>query len=391
MNQPQPPSGPDGLYYISHLSNLDSILKLGVCSHEQIEKRDIRTTKIYDKEIVSRRATIQTLEGKSLWSYANVFFQPRNPMLFRVKEEVGHENLVVIRISTGILNRLDVLIADGNAASLDTSISRFDDRTMAQILKSIDQEYWNDIYDGKRKIMAECLVPDRILPDMITAIHVANDNVAEVVRARPAVIESKVRVTVEPHMFFLASQSMQLTKWLSLIKGDMFNSNMQTLTISVNTKGVMGKGLASHAKYLFPDVYVQYEDMCKKRRLRVGKPVIVKSRYSVKFALSDAMVDDGRSAWFLLFATKKDWREKTKLSYITDGLNYLQKNLNKWEITSLALPALGCGLGGLDWNVVGPTMCKSLNSLGIPVSIYLPMDKETPREQLTRDFLLGKK
>ncbi len=382
----------DGLYYITHLANLDSILELGIWSHQRIEDKAIHTTKIYNEEIVNRRATKLTLEGKSLWNYSNVFFQPRNPMLYKVVNEVGHKNIAIIKVSKDILNRLDILISDGNAASDGTRITKFNEKVLGNILENIlDLEYWNEIPDGKRRVMAECLVPDRIPPEMVTAVHVSNDQVATYVREKPSIIQNAIRVTKEPHMFFLAQQSKQLTDHLSLIKGDMFNSNMQTLTISVNTKGVMGKGLASHAKYLFPDVYVQYQDMCRNRRLKVGKPVVVKSRYSIKFVMADAVVDDGRSAWFLLFATKKDWREKTKLSYITDGLDYVYKNFKKWELSSLALPALGCGLGGLDWKDVGPLMCQSLDELGIPISIYLPNDKDVPLDQLTTEFLLGEK
>ncbi|TET78476.1 DUF4433 domain-containing protein, partial [candidate division TA06 bacterium] len=57
-------------------------------------------------------------------------------------------------------------------------------------------------------------------------------------------------------------------------------------------------------------------------------------------------------------------------------------------IKSIALPALGCGLGRLEWRAVGPLMCKSLSGLDIPVQIYLPAEKEIPDELLSKDFLL---
>ncbi len=60
-------------------------------------------------------------------------------------------------------------------------------------------------------------------------------------------------------MFFLPSRLIEITSQLSITDGDMFFLRMQTLTISVNCMGIMGKGLASHAKWQFPDVYVQYQ------------------------------------------------------------------------------------------------------------------------------------
>lgn len=77
------------------------------------------------------------------------------------------------------------------------------------------------------------------------------------------------------------------------------------------------------------------------------------------------------------------------MEYIEKGLEYLLENYKRWEIESLAMPALGCGLGGLVWKDVGPVMYKTLVQLDIPVEICLPTDNEVPKEQLTREFLLG--
>jgi hypothetical protein len=97
------------------------------------------------------------------------------------------------------------------------------------------------------------------------------------------------------------------------------------------------------------------------------------------------------SHWYLLFPTKNHWRFDSDKEGIEKGLIYLKENYNKWEIDSLALPALGCGLGKLSWEEIGPLMAKHLKDLEIPVEIYLPNNlpnKEIPYGQLTKEFLL---
>jgi O-acetyl-ADP-ribose deacetylase (regulator of RNase III) len=65
------------------------------------------------------------------------------------------------------------------------------------------------------------------------------------------------------------------------------------------------------------------------------------------------------------------------------------ENYKKEKITSIALPALGCGLGNLEWGEVGPLMCKYLSKMDIPTWVYLPSEKMVKDEQLTKNFLLG--
>jgi O-acetyl-ADP-ribose deacetylase (regulator of RNase III) len=92
--------------------------------------------------------------------------------------------------------------------------------------------------------------------------------------------------------------------------------------------------------------------------------------------------------WFLLFPTKRNWREDADISGIETGLQWIVANYKNEGIKSLALPALGCGLGNLEWKQVGPLMCKYLSLLDIPVFIYLPTEKKIPEEFLNPRFLL---
>jgi hypothetical protein len=173
----------------------------------------------------------------------------------------------------------------------------------------------------------------------------------------------------------------------------MFFSQMQTLTISVNTVGVMGKGLASRAKYQFPDVYVVYQDVCRQKELQMGQPYIYKRESMIDAELAAdpfTLTNPNANKWFLLFATKGHWRNRSDLAGIEQGLRWVEANYKLEGIKSLAVPALGCGLGQLEWRDVGPLMCKYLSRLDIDVCIYLPREgeQEIPSQMLTKGVLL---
>ncbi len=185
----------------------------------------------------------------------------------------------------------------------------------------------------------------------------------------------------------------RITATLSILDGDMFTSMCQTLTIPVNIVGVMGKGVAFRAKYQFPDVYVKYQNYCRSHQLEMGKPVLYKREASFDHELADepSMIKNmNGETWFLLFPTKKHWKDQSKIADIEAGLQWIVTNYKKKEIKSLALPALGCGLGGLEWSNVGPLICQYLANLDIPVNLYLPAEHLIPDELIIPQFLLPK-
>ena len=164
-------------------------------------------------------------------------------------------------------------------------------------------------------------------------------------------------------------------------------------TVSVNTVGVMGKGLASRAKYQFPDMYVVYQDVCKSKALIMGMPYLYKREASLDEDLADeplSMPNLNANKWFLLFPTKEHWKEGSDPKGIETGLGWLLENYKTEGVQSIAMPALGCGLGGLDWKDMGPLMCRYLSKMDVRASIYLPQEQQIAPEFLTRDFLLGK-
>lgn len=383
------------LYYITHKDNLSSILRNGILSHKQIEERQINYTPIYDEEIVKNRRnrTIPDGSNRNLWDFANLYFQPRNPMLYRVICEKSVNDIVVIALNNSeILNRDDVFISLGNAASSATEILLVKEgkEELHKLRKILDKEWWTEESGDKRKIMAECLVPEMISPEYFHTIYVANHDIAE--KVKKLLPSTKIPVIPQPDMFFKPSREIKITPILYITDGDMFFSRMQTLTISVNCVGIMGKGLASRAKWQFPDVYVQYQYVCRNRTLQMGKPYLYKRESSLDYQLADepATLKNGNDAtWFLLFPTKQHWKENADIKGIEKGLKWIVDNYKKEGIQSLALPALGCGLGNLKWQDIGPLMCKYLSNIDIKVRIYLPAEKKIPEEYLTKEFLLG--
>ena len=380
------------LYYITHIDNLPSILAHGVLSHERMEAERVRPTPIYDADIVSKRNHIMTPDKSNLWSYANLYFQPRNAMMYRVVQEKKAENLAVVGVSPKVLTEQGAFITDGNAAH-ETTQFYYPSKGLEVLRQQwpiIKNDWWNRDDGSKRKIMAECLIPEHVKPEYIQNIYVASNSVRDAIQKN--IGDVNIAVSSEPDMFFQPDSRTKIGDNISLIDGDMFFSNLQTLTISVNLQGVMGKGLASRAKYQFPDVYVAYQDVCRAKRITATKPYLYKRESSLDEELADVgapLIAPNAIKWFLLFATKRHWKDNSRLDDIEGGLAWVRANYQTQGIQSLAMPALGCGLGGLDWKKVGPLMCKYLHGINISVAIYLPREHQIETQYKTASHLLS--
>jgi O-acetyl-ADP-ribose deacetylase (regulator of RNase III)/uncharacterized protein YwgA len=156
---------------------------------------------------------------------------------------------------------------------------------------------------------------------------------------------------------------------VKVLIGDMFESSAQTLVNTVNTVGVMGKGVALEFRRRFPEMYRDYVSRCREGRVKLGEPYL----YTTS------------TPWVLNFPTKDHWRSVSRLADIVRGLDYLEQHHIQWGITSLAVPPLGSGQGQLEWKVVGPTLFRHLSKLSIPVELYAPYG--TPHEELEPLFL----
>jgi O-acetyl-ADP-ribose deacetylase (regulator of RNase III)/uncharacterized protein YwgA len=157
---------------------------------------------------------------------------------------------------------------------------------------------------------------------------------------------------------------------IKVLTGNILESKAQTLVNTINCVGVMGKGIALEFKNLFPEMFKDYEQRCRRGEVMLGKPYLYKALFP---------------PWILNFPTKGHWRSVSNLHDIVRGLNYLIKHYKEWGVTSIAVPPLGCGNGQLEWRIVGPTLYRYLNELDIAVELYAPHG--TPHEELKPEFL----
>ncbi len=153
-------------------------------------------------------------------------------------------------------------------------------------------------------------------------------------------------------------------------EGDIFKSKAQTWVNTVNTVGVMGKGIALGFKRRFPDMYEDYVERCRRGEVRLGRPYLFKR---------------STPPWVINFPTKEHWRSAARLDAIVEGLTHLKANYREWGIKSLAVPPLGSGEGQLEWRIVGPTLYRRLKELDVPVELYAPFG--TPHEELQPEYL----
>lgn len=145
------------------------------------------------------------------------------------------------------------------------------------------------------------------------------------------------------------------------VNGSLFDSPAQVIVNTVNTVGIMGKGIAKTFKKVYPDMFIKYREFCDKKVLDIGKLYLYKTP----------------GKWVLNFPTKKDWRNPSKIEYIELGLQKFVSTYREKQIKSIAFPKLGCGNGGLDFDsLVKPLMEKYLNDLDIDVYVYLEKDVE---------------
>ena len=150
---------------------------------------------------------------------------------------------------------------------------------------------------------------------------------------------------------------------IELTKGDLLTSLDGVLVNTVNTVGVMGKGIALQFKDEFPHNYHVYVDACNKGELTPGDLLIVKdhsSRYGDKTIVN--------------FPTKVHWRYPSKYEYIEKGLVALREFIVKENIQSISIPPLGCGNGGLEWSRVKGLIYESLSGLSAAIHVYEPSD-----------------
>ena len=144
------------------------------------------------------------------------------------------------------------------------------------------------------------------------------------------------------------------------VQGNLFQSPAQVLVNTVNTVGVMGKGIALEFKRLFPEMYRRYRDLCERGQLDIGMLWLYKTP----------------NKWVLNFPTKRHWRHPSRVDYVQAGLKKFVESYPDLGIHSIAFPPLGCGNGQLDFeSQVKPLMEAHLRNL--PIEVFIYPDRET--------------
>lgn len=143
--------------------------------------------------------------------------------------------------------------------------------------------------------------------------------------------------------------------------GNILDANVEAIVNPVNTVGVMGKGLALAFKQRYPENMALYKTACESNQLKVGKMFVTKNN------------SRGNPKYIVNFPTKQHWKDPSKLEWIESGLCDLHDYIIAKEVQSIAIPALGCGNGGLNWGDVFTRIVHHLHDIDTcTISIYSP-------------------
>ncbi|MEE8431094.1 MAG: macro domain-containing protein [Candidatus Desulfatibia sp.] len=174
---------------------------------------------------------------------------------------------------------------------------------------------------------------------------------------------------------------------IEIAKGNLLELDVEALVNTVNCDGFMGKGIALQFKKAFPENNDAYARACRAKEMQVGKMHVFETGLIVN------------PRFIINFPTKRHWRGPSRLDDIDTGLNALIKEVSKLDIKSIAIPPLGCGLGGLDWRIVRPKIEKAFAKLpevkimlfepvGTPDAKNMPVRTKRPKMTIARALLI---
>jgi O-acetyl-ADP-ribose deacetylase (regulator of RNase III) len=159
--------------------------------------------------------------------------------------------------------------------------------------------------------------------------------------------------------------------------GDILTANAEALVNTVNCVGVMGRGIALQFRKAFPENFKVYEAACERKEVQPGKMLVFETGFLTG------------PKYIINFPTKRHWKGKSQMKDIEAGLPALLDEIKKRGIRSVAVPPLGCGLGGLDWNQVRPKIVRAFESLpdvrlhlfeptGAPQAVQMVKERRVP-------------
>jgi O-acetyl-ADP-ribose deacetylase (regulator of RNase III) len=145
------------------------------------------------------------------------------------------------------------------------------------------------------------------------------------------------------------------------LQGNLLEAGTEALVNTVNTVGVMGKGIALMFKEAYPDNFRRYAAACKAGEVEVGRMFVTER---------DALMGP---RWIVNFPTKQHWRGKSRMAWIEAGLEDLARFIRKHGVCSIAIPPLGSGNGGLAWDKVRAAIESCLGNLDdVDIAVYEP-------------------
>jgi O-acetyl-ADP-ribose deacetylase (regulator of RNase III) len=147
---------------------------------------------------------------------------------------------------------------------------------------------------------------------------------------------------------------------IHLTSGNLLHADVDALVNAVNTVGVAGKGIALQFRLAFPESHKAYVAAAKARTVTPGQMLVVQTGAVPKYIIH--------------FPTKRHWKDLSRIGDIELGLQDLAQVIAQYAIRSIAVPALGCGNGGLEWSQVRPLVESALGSVDAKVLLFQPTD-----------------
>ncbi|MFY0664302.1 MAG: macro domain-containing protein [Natronospirillum sp.] len=145
-------------------------------------------------------------------------------------------------------------------------------------------------------------------------------------------------------------------------QGDLLEADVEALVNTVNTVGVMGKGIALMFKKRFPVNMNAYSQACKQGQVHIGQMFVTETGELMG------------PRWIVNFPTKQHWRDSSQMEWIETGLQDLRRFIVQEQVNSIAIPALGAGNGGLNWDDVKHRIEDVLGNLtNVHVLVYQPI------------------
>ncbi|MBF0423010.1 MAG: macro domain-containing protein [Magnetococcales bacterium] len=160
---------------------------------------------------------------------------------------------------------------------------------------------------------------------------------------------------------------------INITRGNLLESPAEALVNTVNTVGVMGKGIALQFKKAFPDNFRVYKAACDRKEFTTGQMLVV-----------ECHILEGRKI-IINFPTKRHWKGKSQMADVESGLKALVEEVRARGIRSIAVPPLGCGLGGLPWPEVRARIEQAFSELPeVEVYLYEPAGAPVPNKMINR-------